>query len=144
MGFICPKRKGVADFLQEVTSRKDQEQYWASRVPYRFITVEEFVEAFQSFHVGHKLTDELAIPFDKAKSHPTALTTKKYGVSKLKRNSFVYLFKLAQLSIMAMITMTLFLRTEMHCDSVDDGVVYTSALFSPWSLFCSMDWQIFR
>ena len=25
LGFRCPKRKGVADFLQEVTSRKDQE-----------------------------------------------------------------------------------------------------------------------
>ena len=23
-GFACPERKGVADFLQEVTSRKDQ------------------------------------------------------------------------------------------------------------------------
>ncbi len=28
LGFKCPKRKGVADFLQEVTSRKDQAQYW--------------------------------------------------------------------------------------------------------------------
>ncbi|KAJ4794727.1 ABC transporter G family member 39 [Rhynchospora pubera] len=26
MGFKCPERKGVADFLQEVTSRKDQQQ----------------------------------------------------------------------------------------------------------------------
>ncbi|GMQ08796.1 hypothetical protein CsSME_00052375 [Camellia sinensis var. sinensis] len=24
MGFKCPERKGVADFLQEVTSKKDQ------------------------------------------------------------------------------------------------------------------------
>ncbi len=23
-GFTCPERKGIADFLQEVTSRKDQ------------------------------------------------------------------------------------------------------------------------
>ncbi|XP_050108515.1 pleiotropic drug resistance protein 1-like [Malus sylvestris] len=144
MGFRCPERKGVADFLQEVTSRKDQKQYWASRdEPYTFITVEEFVEAFQSFHVGRKLRDELATPFDKAKSHPAALTTKRYGVSKtellkacfarefllMKRNSFVYLFKLAQLSILAMITMTLFLRTEMHRNSVDDGVIYAGALF---------------
>ncbi|CAI9101368.1 OLC1v1038674C1 [Oldenlandia corymbosa var. corymbosa] len=27
-GFRCPERKGVADFLQEVMSRKDQAQYW--------------------------------------------------------------------------------------------------------------------
>ncbi len=31
LGFKCPKRKGVADFLQEVTSRKDQAQYWCVR-----------------------------------------------------------------------------------------------------------------
>ena len=24
-GFACPERKGIADFLQEVTSRRDQE-----------------------------------------------------------------------------------------------------------------------
>ncbi|KAK0596144.1 hypothetical protein LWI29_013201 [Acer saccharum] len=36
MGFKCPERKGVADFLQEVTSRKDQQQYWAHQnEPYR-------------------------------------------------------------------------------------------------------------
>lgn len=28
IGFKCPPRKGVADFLQEVTSKKDQQQYW--------------------------------------------------------------------------------------------------------------------
>ncbi|KAG5540559.1 hypothetical protein RHGRI_020691 [Rhododendron griersonianum] len=81
MGFKCPDRKGVADFLQEVTSRKEQEQYWDRRdEPYRFVTVTELVEAFTSFHVGRKLGDELAIPFDKAKSHPAALTTEKYGL----------------------------------------------------------------
>lgn len=29
LGFVIPERKGEADFLQEVTSRKDQAQYWA-------------------------------------------------------------------------------------------------------------------
>ncbi|KAG5540634.1 hypothetical protein RHGRI_020755 [Rhododendron griersonianum] len=81
MGFKCPDRKGVADFLQEVTSRKEQEQYWDRRdEPYRFVTVTELAEAFTSFHVGRKLGDELVIPFDKAKSHPAALTTEKYGL----------------------------------------------------------------
>ncbi|KAL7166190.1 hypothetical protein ACSBR2_036968 [Camellia fascicularis] len=94
-----------------VTSKKDQEQYWAKRdEPYNFVTVNEFAEAFLSFHVGRKLGDELAIPFEKAKSHLAALTTKKYGVSKkellkalisreyllMKRNSFVYIFKFTQ------------------------------------------------
>jgi hypothetical protein len=96
-----------------VTSRKDQEQYWANKdEPYSFVSVKEFGEAFQSFHIGQKLGDELAIPFDKSKGHPAALTTKKYGVSKkelfkacvsrelllMKRNSFVYIFKMFQVS----------------------------------------------
>ncbi|XP_010249930.1 PREDICTED: pleiotropic drug resistance protein 1-like [Nelumbo nucifera] len=144
MGFKCPERKGVADFLQEVTSKKDQKQYWARKhEPYRFVTVKEFAEAFQSFHVGQKLGDELSTPFDKTKSHPAALTTKKYGVSKkelfkasmsreillMKRNSFVYIFKMTQLAIMAFITMTLFLRTKMHRDDSTDGGIYLGALF---------------
>ncbi|KAB1204549.1 Pleiotropic drug resistance protein TUR2 [Morella rubra] len=158
IGFKCPERKGVADFLQEVTSRKDQEQYWARKdKSYRFITVEEFAEAFHSFHIGRKLGDELATPFNKSKGHPAVLTTKKYGVSKkellracvwrefllMKRNSFVYIFKISnlyllivplifshvQLTLLAFITMTLFLRTEMHRDTVADGGIYMGALF---------------
>jgi hypothetical protein len=96
-----------------VTSRKDQEQYWEHKdQPYRFVTAEEFSEAFQSFHVGIRLGDELGTEFDKSKSHPSALTTKKYGVGRwelykallsreyllMKRNSFVYIFKLCQVS----------------------------------------------
>jgi len=80
--------------------------------PYRFVTVTEFAEAFQSFHVGRRIGEELATPFDKSKNHPAALTTLKYGVNKkellkanisreyllMKRNSFVYIFKLFQVS----------------------------------------------
>lgn len=99
--------------LLQVTSKKDQQQYWARRdEPYRFITSKEFAEAFQSFHVGRKLGDELAVPFDKSKSHPAALTTEKYGIGKkqllnvctereyflMKRNSFVYIFKFFQVT----------------------------------------------
>lgn len=98
-----------------MTSRKDQGQYWARRDdPYSYVSAKEFSEAFQSFHVGRKLGDELSIPFHKEKSHPAALTTKKYGVNKkellracisreyllMKRNSFVYIFKMVQVSPM--------------------------------------------
>ena len=94
-----------------MTSRKDQEQYWAREDErYRFVTVKEFADAFQSFHVGQKLSDHLSTPFDKSKNHPAALTTKDYGVKTkeflkacisreyllMHRNSFVYIFKLVQ------------------------------------------------
>ncbi|KAM3699900.1 hypothetical protein ACJW31_05G060400 [Castanea mollissima] len=144
VGFKCPERKGVADFLQEVTSRKDQEQYWALKdEPYSFVTVQDFAKAFQSFHVGMGLGDEIVVPYNKRESHKAALTTKMYGVSKrellkacmsreyllMKRNSFVYFFKLMQLSTMAIVAMTVFLRTKMHRHSVADGVIFLGALF---------------
>ncbi|KAL7112063.1 hypothetical protein ACP275_05G129600 [Erythranthe tilingii] len=144
MGFKCPARKGVADFLQEVTSKKDQQQYWSRKdEPYQFVPVSEFAEAFQSSAVGRRAGDELAIPYDKTKSHPAALTTKKYGLGEkellkacsdreyllMKRNSFVYFFKIFQLTVMALIAITIFLRTEMKRDTIADGGIYTGALF---------------
>ncbi|XP_078168191.1 ABC transporter G family member 36-like isoform X7 [Carex rostrata] len=144
MGFKCPERKGAADFLQEVTSRKDQQQYWTrSDESYRYVPVKKFAEAFKSFHIGRAMVDELAVPFDKSKSHPAALTTSKYGVSTkellkaqidreillIKRNSFLYIYMNTQLIIIAFITMTLFLRTRMHHDVSTDGNKFFGALF---------------
>ncbi|KAJ7527147.1 hypothetical protein O6H91_16G039300 [Diphasiastrum complanatum] len=144
LGFKCPERKGVADFLQEVTSQKDQQQYWSdSTKPYHYVSVDEFARAFSEYHVGHSLKEELAVPYDKSKSHPAALVMEKYALSNLnlfkacfarewtlmKRNSFIYVFKTIQLSTMATITMTVFLRTTMHQRNVADGNLYMGALF---------------
>ena len=96
-----------------MTSKKDQKQYWARHdEPYRFVTVKEFAMAFKSFHTGRAIEKELAVPFDKSKSHPAALTTTRYGVSGkellkanidreillMKRNSFVYMFRTFQVT----------------------------------------------
>ncbi|XP_065870872.1 pleiotropic drug resistance protein 2-like isoform X2 [Euphorbia lathyris] len=144
VGFKCPERKGVADFLQEVTSKKDQEQYWSRKdQPYRYISVPEFVQRFQSFHIGQKLNDELRVPFDKSKAHPAALEKEKYGISNwelfkacfarewllMKRNSFIYIFKTTQITIMSIIAMTVFLRTEMKVGQISDGGKFYGALF---------------
>lgn len=97
----------------QVTSKKDQKQYYVkSDHPYRFVTAKEFAEAFKSFHVGQKMLAEIATPFDRSKGHPAALTVKKFGTESgelvkaltereillIKRNSFVYLFKIGQVS----------------------------------------------
>ncbi|KAM0906391.1 hypothetical protein ACQ4PT_016810 [Festuca glaucescens] len=144
IGFKCPDRKGVADFLQEVTSRKDQAQYWARRNQrYHYVPVKEFARAFQAFHVGQSLSAELSHPFDRSQCHPASLTTSTYGASKtellracierewllMKRNMFVYRFRAVQLLVMTTIVMTLFLRTNMHHRTVNDGTVYLGALF---------------
>lgn len=142
-GFSCPERKGTADFLQEVTSRKDQEQYWADKQrPYRYISVPEFAQRFQRFHVGLQLENHLSLPFDKSRSHQAALVFSKHSVSTtellkasfdkewllIKRNSFVYIFKTLQLIIVALVASTVFLRTHMHTRNLDDGFVYIGAL----------------
>ncbi|KAK9099040.1 hypothetical protein Syun_026085 [Stephania yunnanensis] len=142
-GFKCPERKGTADFLQEVTSKKDQEQYWADKSkPYRYISVTEFANRFKRFHVGLRLENELSVPFNKSLSHQAALVFNKYAVSTMdllktnwdkeilliKRNSFVYVFKTVQIIIVALIVSTVFLRTKMHERNVGDGATYIGAL----------------
>uniref|UniRef100_A0ACD5TSL6 Uncharacterized protein n=1 Tax=Avena sativa TaxID=4498 RepID=A0ACD5TSL6_AVESA len=142
-GFQCPERKGVADFLQEVTSRKDQQQYWChDHVDYRYVSVLELSERFKRFHAGQNLQKQLEIPYDKSKTHPDALTTKKYGLSSwdslkivfsrewllMKHNSFIYIFKSFQLFVLAVLTMTVFLRTKMPHDKFSDSIKFSGVL----------------
>ncbi|KAJ0794192.1 putative ABC-2 type transporter, plant PDR ABC transporter associated [Helianthus annuus] len=143
MGFQCPKRKNVADFLQEVTSVKDQEQYWSLDEHYEYVPVEKFVEVFKSNFLGRNLSRELAIPFDKRRNHPAALSTHTYGVERmkllkisfkwqmllLKRESLVYIFKYFQLMLVVLVMTSVFFRTTLHRNSLDDGGVYLGALY---------------
>lgn len=144
VGFKCPERKGVADFLQEVTSKKDQGQYWSRKnVPYRYVSDSDFASHFQSFHVGQNIFGELRVPYDKSRVHPAALVKEKYGISNkelfkaclsrewllMKRNSFVYIFKTTQITIMALFTFTVFFRTQMKHGHIDDGGKFYGALF---------------
>ncbi|XP_059314820.1 pleiotropic drug resistance protein 2 [Lycium ferocissimum] len=144
MGFRCPERKGIADFLVEVTSKKDQEQYWFRKSrPYVYISVPEFAESFNSFQIGEQIIVELTIPYDKFSVHRAALVKNKYGISNLelfkacfsrelllmKRSSFMYIFKTAQITIMATIALTVFLRTQMKAGSVRDSAKFWGALF---------------
>ncbi|TXG71485.1 hypothetical protein EZV62_000064 [Acer yangbiense] len=142
-GFYCPERKGVADFLQEVTSKKDQAQYWHRKdQPYSYVSTDQFIKKFKECHLGHKLDEELAKPFMKSQSHQNALSSEKYSLTKwellkactarefllMKRNSFIYVFKSTQLVIIASITMTVFLRTQMAVDLIHANF-YMGALF---------------
>ncbi|XP_038878639.1 ABC transporter G family member 38 isoform X2 [Benincasa hispida] len=144
MGFRCPERKGVADYLQEVTSRKDQRQYWRNHdMQYRYISADEFVEAFKSFRIGMAIQHELAIPFQKFNSHPAALTKTKYGATKkelmkaclsrevtlMKRSASLHIFKMIQLEISAIVVAAVFAQARKHHDSIQDGLVYLGALY---------------
>ncbi|XP_024516623.1 ABC transporter G family member 31 [Selaginella moellendorffii] len=144
MGFKLPPRKGVADFLQEVTSKKDQKQYWADKSrPYQYIPVAVFAEAFQDYQAGKDLSAHLATPYNKAGSHPAALSKRKYAMSSwelfkactqreillISRHRFLYIFKTTQVAIMAIITGTLFLRTTIEPTNEIYGNMYLGCLF---------------
>jgi hypothetical protein len=58
----------------QVTFRKDQGQYW-------FDPVKAFAEAYPKFHVGERLSEEGATPFDKLKSHSVPLVSGRYALS---------------------------------------------------------------
>ncbi|XP_062143567.1 pleiotropic drug resistance protein 3-like isoform X2 [Alnus glutinosa] len=130
-GFKCPERKGAADFLQEVISRKDQAQYWChADLPYNYVSVDQFSQMFKASCLGQKLNDELSKPYEKSRSHDNSLSFNFYSLSKcdlfkacmarelllMKRNSFVYVFKTVQLVITAFIAMTIFIRTQTSVD----------------------------
>ncbi|XP_021594312.1 pleiotropic drug resistance protein 3 [Manihot esculenta] len=141
-GFRCPERKGVADFLQEVISRKDQAQYWCRTEPYSYVSVDQFVIKFKECQLGQKLNQVLSKPFDKSESHKSSLSFNKYSLPKwellkactrrefllMKRNSFIYVFKTTQLVIIAAITMTVLLRTRLAVDMLHAND-YMGAIF---------------
>ncbi|CAL0325454.1 unnamed protein product [Lupinus luteus] len=144
-GFWCPERKGVADFLQEVISKKDQSQYWYRMdVPYNYVSVDQFSEIFKESYWGRMLDDEVSQPSDKSQSHKNALSFSKYSLGKwdlfnacmrreillMKRNSFIYVFKTVQLTITAIITMTVFIRTQLAVDMISANYLLGSLYYT--------------
>ncbi|XP_076900742.1 pleiotropic drug resistance protein 3-like isoform X4 [Bidens hawaiensis] len=142
-GFTCPERKGVADFLQEVVSRKDQAAYWCRNVQtYNYVSVDTFSTRFKESRLGKVTNEDISKPFVRSESHEKAISFNVYSLSKwslfracmareillMKRNSFVYIFKSVQLIIIAIITMTVFFRTRLKPDVIDANY-YLGSLF---------------
>ncbi|KAI0528844.1 hypothetical protein KFK09_001387 [Dendrobium nobile] len=130
-GFICPKRKGIADFLQEVISEKDQAQYWSNTsIPYRYVTADQFSEKFKFSRTGKKLEEELLELSTKSQDTENdiafaAIYLNKWELFKtcmarefllMKRDKFVYIAKIIQIMIVAIITMTVFLRMQVDLE----------------------------
>ena len=56
----------------QVTSRKDQAQYWAdARRPYRFVPVKAFADAFAASPVGARRAEEVGKCCEPPKEPPT-------------------------------------------------------------------------
>ncbi|KAK8972661.1 hypothetical protein V6N11_082590 [Hibiscus sabdariffa] len=121
-GFKCPPRRGLAVFLQNVLSPKEQAQFWFHRDrPYSYVSTDKFIAACEEFHAGQGLNEELCEPFDKTENHKNALSFNVYSLGKwelfkacfarewslTKRSSSLYLFRSALLVLLALVTMTL-------------------------------------
>ncbi|XP_050236360.1 ABC transporter G family member 31 [Mercurialis annua] len=144
LGFRLPPRKGVADFLQEVTSKKDQAQYWADHSkPYEYISVPEIARTFKESRFGRSVESMISVPLDKAKNDPSALAKTRFAVPRwellkacfdrevllIRRHWFLYVFRTLQVCIVGGITSTIFLRTRLHPTDENNGRLYLSCLF---------------
>ncbi|KAL3714543.1 hypothetical protein ACJRO7_006458 [Eucalyptus globulus] len=144
-GFKCPLRKGIADFLQEVVSEKDQARYWHHKdQTYNFISPSMFARMFKEHLMGKTLDEELTRPFEKTELRRSALSFEIYSLKKwelfkaclsrewllMKRNWFVHVFKSAQLVVVALITVTVFLHTRMKVDLVHADLFMGSLFYA--------------
>ncbi|XP_078170470.1 ABC transporter G family member 45-like isoform X2 [Carex rostrata] len=139
--FKCPKRKNVADFLLEVTSKKDQEQYWAGNPSeYHYQSTKKLAESFRSFCISRMIQNQSN---NRLITNSSTKSIKIWRISKwqiflacfsrelllLKRNSPLHIFKTIQISFVAFVITTLFLRTRMNHQTVMDGNIYLGASF---------------
>ncbi|RLN03411.1 ABC transporter G family member 45 [Panicum miliaceum] len=143
MGFKCPSRKNEADFLQEVTSKMDQKQYWAGDPnKYQYHSIENFAEAFRMSYLPQLAEEKLCSTNNTGKNKDVKMNASRqisrWNIFKacfsrevllLKRNSPVHIFKTIQITVMALVISTLFLRTKMSHKSVLDANKYMGALF---------------
>nr|CAD1842982.1 unnamed protein product [Ananas comosus var. bracteatus] len=111
MGFRCPERKGVADFLQE--AKEALSKLHITSVEYittKNILINRLHREKISNSIGH---EEM--------SH-TALFLSKNSQMHFSHSTW-------DLTVIAFIAMTVFFRTKMHHRSVSDGLIYMGALF---------------
>ncbi|KAF6261001.1 ATP-binding cassette transporter [Scenedesmus sp. NREL 46B-D3] len=144
LGFAIPERKGVADFLQEVTSRRDQPQYWAGPPEqYAFMPVEAFYAAYEASPQGKAMMAASGAPPPVPPAGLDPLVRHKYALGGLgsfkalmrrdwilmQRNWFLYAFKTAQVLFLGVLTGTLFLKGQVDTTTVANATLLLGLLF---------------
>ncbi|CAI5942986.1 unnamed protein product [Closterium sp. NIES-65] len=143
LGFDCPPRKGIADFLLEVTSAKDQAQYWVDKSqPHEFMAAGDMAAAFRHSTLGKQRQAELATPFQPTESSTSALETAPYALSPtqmltavfarewllMRRNALLYMALIMQVIFTSLMSSTVFLYTQ-RAITAKDGNIYLGVLF---------------
>jgi ABC-2 type transporter len=123
----------------------DQEQYWARNpTEYHYHSTKKLVEFFQSTNNSRMIHNSLQKQGNSTETTDASTkSVKTRPISKweifraclsrelllLKRNSPLHIFKTIQISFIAFVITTLFLRTRMNHQTVMDGNIYLGALF---------------
>jgi ABC-type multidrug transport system permease subunit len=141
LGFELPPRLGLADFLQEVNTPMDQDRYWSSGRPYRYLTPRALHQAFQRTEASRRIEEELGSPFPRTQEAKAALAHQKYGSSSgallravarrtwlLQRRTAVFaIIRTFQVVLMAFILSSAFWRESRQ--TVDDGNYFLGVIF---------------
>ena len=148
LGFECPTRTGVAEFMQEVTTPTDQQKYWSYKGgrEYKYVTAAAMAAAFEETEHAEATAALLSKPYQPPLGDERLATiplpTEKYGASyanmwkanasraeklQSRRKLFLYV-RWFQVVLMALVTGTLYIKVR-HKESVDDGNIIMGALF---------------
>ncbi|KAK9813535.1 hypothetical protein WJX73_005597 [Symbiochloris irregularis] len=141
-GFGCPKGTGLADFMQEVTSRKDQQQYWRGSEKWQYVPVESLANAFMASYTGRTLQAAVDTPYKETPRTADLLAKTPFAmgawasfkacmrreVTLTIRNAFDFEFRAFQTAVLALISATLFFRTWLH-RTLDDAAIYQGFTF---------------
>jgi hypothetical protein len=121
----------------------DQKQYWAGdQNKYQYHSVEKFAESFHMSYLPLLVEGKLCSSNNTGKNKEVKVNASR-GISRwnifkacfsrevllVKRNSPFHIFKIIQITVMALVISTLFLRTKMSDDSVGDANKYMGALY---------------
>ncbi|KAL6327262.1 hypothetical protein AAG906_017819 [Vitis piasezkii] len=104
VGFKCPERKGVVDFLHEVTSKGPRT-----------------ILQNPTCSIGDRKVWNLQL------GTLQGMLCQRVAIDEAQL--FTYIFKTTQITIMSVIAMTVFFRTEMKHGQLQDGVKFNGALF---------------
>ncbi|MBA0792719.1 hypothetical protein Gohar_017193, partial [Gossypium harknessii] len=111
---------GLSAHHGKVLSEEDQAQYWYHMDrPHTFVSSDKFVAAFNEIHTGQKLNQDLFQPFTKAEDPKNALSYNIYSLGK---------WELIKLLFLAMVAISVFIRTRMKIDEVHASQ-YLGSLF---------------
>lgn len=140
LGFKCPQRKAVADYLQEVTSKKDQVKY--AMVPGSpYVGSQQFSTAFKSTEKGKAMMEKVDKTDEYTEDDNRALWPAKYSLPKylmfyrvlsrelmlMQRQWIFVAARFVQVGALAFVVATAFLNSQI--ESVFTATPYQNMLF---------------